>query len=96
MKASVIVTRGEFCHNWILQVEFGYKKKTIKQFFLGQDVKFCTRVLGISPHELVRVIRGNQIEDPKVNKRLARYILGHIRLTTDELKKLESWELCSQ
>jgi hypothetical protein len=86
---KVIITRGAygFGHDWILEA-YG------KQYYLGQDVKFCSRVLGVSPSTLVTIIGGREIESPKINRNLARFICKELNITRST--KIESWALCAQ
>jgi len=54
MNAEINITSNYgFDHNWTLVVST--KTKT-KSFYLGQDVKFCSRVLGMEPSYIVRQI----------------------------------------
>jgi hypothetical protein len=86
---KVIITRGAygFGHDWTLEA-YG------KQYFLGQDVKFCSRVLGVSPSTLVTIIGGREIESPKVNRNLARFICEELNITRST--KINTWDLCAQ
>ena len=85
----VIITRGSygFGHEWTLEA-YG------KQYYLGQDVKFCSRVLGLAPSTIVSEIGSGEIETPTVNKRLARFICSELGITRST--KLEPWALCAQ
>lgn len=85
----VIITRGSygFGHEWTLEA-YG------KQYYLGQDVKFCSRVLGVSPSTIVSEIGSPEIEKPTVNKRLARFICEELNITRST--KIEPWALCAQ
>lgn len=85
----VIITRGPygFGHDWTLEA-YG------KQYFLGQDVKFCSRVLGVSPSTIVSEIGSGEIEKPTINKRLARVICERLEITRST--KIEPWALCAQ
>lgn len=85
----VIITRGSygFGHEWTLEA-YG------KQYFLGQDVKFCSRVLGLAPSTIVSEIGSGEIENPTVNRRLARFICNELGITRST--KLELWALCAQ
>jgi len=67
-----------------------------KEFYLGQDVKFCSRVLGMSPSYIVQQIGSGELEDPKVNMRLAKFILKSLGLTKKKLLTMNTWDLCSQ
>jgi len=88
----VIITTGSygFGQDWTLE----YNKK---QFFLGQDVKFCNRVLNMGPLEIIDAIGTNQIDnDTCGNKRLARFIVSQLGLTREITKILKPWDLCAQ
>ena len=89
---KVIITRGDygFSHNWTLE----YNKK---QFYLGQDVKFCNRVLGIGPRVIIEAIGTDEIDNDTIgNKKLARFIVKELGLTKSNTKDLNTWELCAQ
>ena len=88
MKVQISSSYG-FDHNWTLVVEE-------KEFYLGQDVKFCSRVLGMSPSYVVQQIGGSELEDPKINIRLAKFILKSLGLTKKKLLTMSTWELCAQ
>jgi len=99
MKARVEISRGSygFGHEWTLVLE---GKSQSKSFFLGQDVKFCDRVLGMSPRYIIQKIGSGEIEDERVNRRLAKFILDtlkeHHGLTGRKLMSMNNWELCAQ
>ena len=86
---KVHITRGSygFGHEWTLEV-YG------KQYYLGQDVKFCSRVLGMEPRYIVEQIGSPEIEVPAVNKRLAKFICDELGITRST--KLQPLELCAQ
>jgi hypothetical protein len=89
---KVIITRDGYGigHNWTLE----YNKK---QFFLGQDVKFCQRVLGFSPASIVKRIGTAEIDNDTIgNKKLAKFIVSNLGLTKSNTKNLNTWELCAQ
>lgn len=87
---KVIVTRGAygFGHEWTL-VAYGHK------FYLGQDVKFCSRVLGMEPRAVVGIIGSPNIEEASTNKRLARLICERLGVARSNVKNLELWSLCA-
>jgi hypothetical protein len=94
MKAKIEISSSYgFDHNWTLVIT---SSNGTKSFYLGQDVKFCNRVLGISPSYIVKQIGSNDVENPTVNKRLANFIINKLELTENKLKTLQSWELCAQ
>jgi len=86
---KVNITRGSygFGHDWTLEA-YG------RIYYLGQDVKFCTRVLGMSPRDVVSVIGSPSIDQKSVNNKLARFICERLEITRST--KLNTWELCAQ
>ena len=92
MKATIKITRGSygFGHDWTLEVE------GVKSFYLGQDVKFCSRVLGMSPSYIVAQIGSNDLGEETTRTRLAKFILDSLCLSKAVLFKQESWSLCAE
>jgi len=92
MKAKIVISNGSygFGKTWTLVVNETYS------FYLGQDVKFCSRVLGVSPSYIVQQIGSNDITKPSVNKRLANFIINQLELTETKLKTLQVWELSAE
>ena len=89
MRIDITSTYG-FDHNWTLVVND-------KSFYLGQDVKFCSRVLGMEPRDVVLAIGTGEIgEGTKGNKALAKFIYKTLGLNAKTLNKLNNWELCAQ
>lgn len=94
MKAQIEITNQYgFAYYWTLIVTKG---KQSKSFYLGQDVKFCDRVLGMSPSYVVEQIGTRDISSPAGNKRLANFILDTLDIDTNKLFELESWSLCAE
>ena len=73
MKAQILISSSYgFDHNWTLVVST--PKKT-RSFYLGQDVKFCQRVLGMDTSYVVSQIGTREIaEGTKGNTKLANFI----------------------
>jgi hypothetical protein len=73
---TISVTTGGygFSHDWTLNA-YG------KNFYLGQDVKFCARVLGMNPSN---------------RKAIARTICRELGITRSNVKSIEPWSLCAQ
>lgn len=89
MKVKITRQYG-FAYYWTLVVGK-------KEFYLGQDVKFCTRVLQMEPRSVVQSIGDNNIEDPKTNKKLARFIVETLKERhLIDFKNLQPWELCAE
>ena len=76
-----------FGHTWTLEV-YG------KRYYLGQDVKFCSRVLGMSPSDVVMAIGTNRLDTDKGTKALARFIVKELGIKKSS--KIEPWGLCSE
>lgn len=84
----IISSNYGFDHNWTLLVNN-------KSFYLGQDVKFCRRVLGIEPRYIVEQIGSANIQDEKVNRKLARFIVKQLG-GTKAITNLQPWALCAE
>lgn len=78
-----------FSHNWTLSA-FG------KSFFLGQDVKFCRRVLGMEPSYVVQQIGTNDLRTEEARAALAEFIVDQLELDEDKVSNIEPWALCAQ
>lgn len=78
-----------FDHNWTL-VAYG------RQFYLGQDVKFCSRVLGEDPRYIIENIGSNDLQHESTRRKLARYIMDRLDLTAKNIKNLQPWSLCAE
>lgn len=87
-KAQIIISAGPygFGRTWQLQA-FG------KRFYLGQDAKVCTRLLGLEPKIVIEKIGGNNISDDQINNNLAVLIINSIGLTYEAAQDLEAWAL---
>jgi hypothetical protein len=82
-------------HRWMLNVVFGRKNKKTKRFFLGQDVKFCSRVLGYEIEDLfddLKIKKWNQ----KSSQKLGNFIIRELELTSKILNNLNEWELSAE
>ena len=95
MQAEIKITSNYgFDHNWTLVVST--PKKT-KEFYLGQDVKFCSRVLGMDTYHIVEQIGTNVIEQGTIgNRKLAKFICKELNVNGRNINKLETWSLCAQ
>lgn len=94
MKSEVIVKRREnFGHDWILVLE---AKKVRKSFYLGQDVKFCSRVLGMSPRDVVNEIGSGDFTKDNNLKLLGKFISKRLELSSKSIDELGVWDLCCQ
>ena len=95
MKAEIkIGSNYGFDHNWTLVVST--PKKT-KSFYLGQDVKFCHRVLEMEVRYVVSKIGTREIsEGTPGNKKLAKFICNELGLNGRNIDKIEPWGLCAE
>lgn len=86
----VITQHYGFAHYWTLI----YRNK---RYHLGQDVKFCNRVLQMHPRDVVRSIGDNDLSNEKTNKKLARFIVQTLKSQyLIDFKNLQTWELCAE
>jgi len=94
MKAQIKINSSYgFDHNWTLVVT---TSQGTRAFYLGQDVKFCKRILGMDTSYIVEQIGSNNLYDPKVNGRLAKFIIKSLGLSTKQLNTLQPWELSAE
>jgi hypothetical protein len=97
MKASIKVEKGSygFGHTWTLVLE---GKSNTRSFYLGQDVKVCSRLLQCDPSYVVKQIGTREVESDRGSKRLARFILDTLKenhlMTTKKIMSMDAWELC--
>jgi len=87
---EIIVAKSSmpWCRIWTLNV---YGRK----FYLGQDVKFCHRVLGMGPGDVVNIIGGNDLTKKRINANLARFICFTLDINRSTVKNLSSWSLAA-
>ena len=87
---TIEITRGGygFAHNWTLHA-YG------KEFYLGQDVKFCQRVLGMDTSYVVSKIGSNDLGSEKTRNKLARFICDELGVNRRTVNDLKPWSLCS-
>jgi hypothetical protein len=95
MKAEIKISEQYgFAHFWTLAITT--KSKTYS-FYLGQDVKFCKRVLKIEPQALVTMIGTNQLQEgTEGNKRLANVICALLELTPSRLRGIPPLTFCAE
>jgi hypothetical protein len=76
-----------FGHDWTLIVKN-------QSFYLGQDVKFCRRVLGVEPRHVSEYIGTNDLRTDTARRKLAKFIVQSLGI--DDFSSLQPWELCCQ
>lgn len=80
-----------FGQDWYLNVE---TNEGSKHFRLGQDVKVCSRMLGMTPKEVCEEIGSNDLRDENTLKNLGELILNTLGICyEDEINGLQPWEL---
>lgn len=79
--------------NWILNVT---SKKVTKTFFLGQDVKFCKRVLGMDPSYIADQIGSKDLRNETTRNKIAKFIVNELGINESNVNELEPWSLCAQ
>ena len=94
MKAQIKINSSYgFDHNWTLEVT---TNEGIKTFYLGQDVKFCSRVLNCEPSYIVKQIGSNDLSKETTKKKLAKFIVNSLNLNRSNIKNINSWQLCAE
>lgn len=86
---SVTVGDYGFSHNWTLTA-YG------KSFYLGQDVKFCRRFLGMEPSQVIQESGIRDLRDEANLQAMAEWICKKMKLTKRRAEALEPWDLCAQ
>lgn len=88
---KVRITNGyyNFGKIWVLEC-YG------KEFYLGQDVKVCSRVLGMEPSQVVQEIGTREIETKRGNLRLARFLVKQLGITRSNVNIFQSWQFSAE
>jgi hypothetical protein len=83
-----------FAAYWTLVVATKTKKRS---FYLGQDLKFCDRVLKMPTSYIIEMIGTNDIaEGTSGNKKLAKFICDTLKINGRNLHKFDSGQFCSE
>lgn len=95
MESIVVLTPNTygFGKDWNLKVT---TNETSKTFYLGQDIKFCHRVLGIEPEQVMNEICEQNLKTKSALEKLGNFIIETLGLSEDEIDQLKPWELCCQ
>jgi hypothetical protein len=68
-----------------------------KSYYLGQDVKFCNRILQMQPSDVVQAIGTREIDKPTGNKKLAQFIVNTLKEEYFiDFKNIQAWDLCAE
>jgi len=92
MKSTISVSSGNygFERNWTLICS---TPKVTKKFFLGQDIKVCSRILGMTARDLVNFIGSDDLSNKNTLNKIGLYIAKEIGLNGHNIKKLQPWEI---
>jgi hypothetical protein len=88
MTIQISITYG-FVHNWTLKA-YG------KSFYLGQDIKFCHRILGCEPSYIIKQIGSNDLSKETTKKKLAKFILDNLNITRKNINSIDPWQICGE
>lgn len=88
MTIQITINYG-FCHNWTLKA-YG------KTFYLGQDIKFCHRILGCEPSYIIKQIGSNDLSKEATKKKLAKFILNSLNINRSNIKNIDPWQLSAE
>jgi hypothetical protein len=82
-----------FEHSWTLVVE---ARKRSSSFYLGQDVKFCNRVLGMSPRQVINETKIKDLRTQENLNSLAKWIAKQIGVNGNNHSKFNAWDFCAE
>lgn len=98
MKADLIITRNGygFGHDWQLEVTRNEEKKV---FYLGQDAKVCSRILGMTGREVAEEVGSNDMSLPETKEAVANLILEAVGVTEENEEaffQLDPWMIAAE
>jgi hypothetical protein len=67
-----------------------------KKFYLGQDSKFCHRVLGMDANYIASQIGSKDLSLKKTRANLARFICQELGVTRKSVNSIDQWGLCAE
>ena len=102
MQLRIVLSKGPIgSTRWSLVVTF--RDGSIKEFYLGQDIKFIRRILGYDESDFFEMLGIVSKKDnrslkwnDKISQRIANFIKRDLELTPKILRKLEIWELSGE
>lgn len=95
---DLIITRNGYGFGYDWQLE-ATKDGVTKHFYLGQDAKVCSRILGMTGRELTVEIGSNDITLFETRQKIANLILEAIGVNEeneDEFMNLQPWEIAAE
>ena len=105
MEAKILHHRNGygFGHDWQLQLT---KDNVSKVFYLGQDAKVCSRILGMSATEMESsgLIPNRNIDDLETNKALAWLVIEAVSNQPNDIEEVaenlfneaNSWDIAAE
>ena len=98
LQVDLIVTRNGygFGYDWQMSVKRGEEEKI---FYLGQDAKVCSRILGMTGREVAQHVGSNDLNLLSTRQAIAEMILQTFGVTDDnedELFNTPPWELAAE
>jgi len=93
IETSEVDYGGFVVHHWTLVQKVNGETRS---WHLGQDVKFCSRVLGMETGYVARCIGDNDLRNPRTRRRLASFILAQLNMTSRDLRNTAPWQLCAE
>jgi hypothetical protein len=89
------INHGDFSEfKWNL--EYTKQSGEVKKFYLGQDIKFCRRVLGLETKDIVRKIGNPDLREEETQIKLGAFIVDHLNLSEPLLDDMDIWELSAE
>ena len=67
-----------------------------RRFFLGQDVKFCRRVLGVEPAYIAQQIGSNDLRLEETRDKVAEFIVDRLNMDEDMVANIPDWGLSAE
>jgi len=98
MKTDLIITRNGYGFGHDCQLEVTKDGRT-KNFYLGQDAKVCSRILGMRPSEVAEIVGSNDLTLYETRESIANLILEAVGVTSEneeEFMNLQPWEIAAE
>jgi hypothetical protein len=98
MEKDLIITRNGygFGFDWQLSVT---KNGVTKNFYLGQDAKVCSRILGMESSEVMDIVGSNNLALKETREKIADLILEAVGVTPDkedEFMEMQPWMIAAE
>lgn len=70
--------------------------RCLNMWCLGQDVKVCSRILGMEPRDVMSSAKISKLTTEKDKIKLAKFIMNHLEIDAKKLEGVKSWELACE